>query len=114
MQQIFNFVFKNSYKLLFLLLLGISLVFTVQSHSFHKSKVISSANFLSGGVYEQINSVNEYFSLRGKNEALAIENARLKAILYNQKDTVKFPEIDTIKGVKKINIVVSKVIRNAY
>ena len=114
MQQIFNFVFKNSYKLLFLLLLGISLVFTVQSHSFHKSKVISSANFLSGGVYEQINSVNEYFSLKGKNEALAIENARLKAILYNQKDTVKFPEIDTIKGVKKINILVSKVIRNAY
>jgi rod shape-determining protein MreC len=114
MQQIFNFVFKNSYRLLFLLLLGISLVFTVQSHSFHKSKVISSANFLSGGVYNQINSVNEYFSLKGKNEALAIENARLKAILYNQKDTTKFPELDTIKGVKKINIIVSKVIRNPY
>jgi len=114
MQQIFNFVFKNSYRLLFLLLLGISLVFTVQSHSFHKSKVISSANFLSGGVYEQINSVNEYFSLKGKNEALAFENARLKAILYNQQDTSKIPELDTIKGVKKINIIVSKVIRNSY
>ena len=114
MQQIFNFVFKNSYKLLFLLLLGIALVFTVQSHSFHKSIVINSANFLSGGVYEQINSVNEYFSLRGKNEVLAIENARLKELLHNQKDTTKFPEIDTIRGVKKINIVVAKVIRNQY
>ena len=114
MQQIFNFVFKNSYKLLFLILLGIALVFTVQSHSFHKSIVINSANFLSGGVYEQINSVNEYFSLRGKNEALAIENARLKELLHNQKDTTKFPEIDTIRGVKKINIVVAKVIRNQY
>ena len=114
MQQIFNFVFKNSYKLLFLILLGIALVFTIQSHSFHKSIVINSANFLSGGVYEQINSVNEYFSLRGKNEALAIENARLKELLHNQKDTTKFPEIDTIRGVKKINIVVAKVIRNQY
>lgn len=114
MQQIFNFVFKNSYKLLFLILLGIALVFTIQSHSFHKSIVINSANFLSGGVYEQINSVNEYFSLRGKNEVLAIENARLKELLHNQKDTTKFPEIDTIRGVKKINIVVAKVIRNQY
>jgi rod shape-determining protein MreC len=114
MQQIFNFVFKNSYNLLFLLLLGTSLVFTVQSHSFHKSKVISSANFLSGGVYEQVNAVNEYFSLKGKNEALAIENARLKEILYNQKDTTKFPQVDSIRGVKKVNIVVSKVIRNVY
>ena len=69
---------------------------------------------MSGGVYEQINSVNEYFSLKGKNEALAFENARLKAILYNQQDTSKIPELDTIKGVKKINIIVSKVIRNSY
>ena len=114
MQQIFNFVFKNSYRLLFLLLLVVSLALTIQSHSYHRSKVISSANFLSGGVYERINNVNEYLNLKGQNDELAIENARLKALLFNQKDTAKAPKIDTIKGVDKINIIVSKVIHNSY
>lgn len=113
MQQIFNFIFKNSYRLLFLLLLVVSLTLTVQSHSYHRSKVISSANFLSGGVYERINNINEYLSLKGQNDELAAENARLKALLYNQKDTTKIP-IDSIKGVDKINLIPSKVIHNSY
>jgi rod shape-determining protein MreC len=113
MQQIFNFIFKNSYRLLFLLLLVVSLALTVQSHSYHRSKVISSANFLSGGVYERINNINEYLSLKGQNDELAAENARLKALLYNQKDTAKIP-IDSIKGVDKINLIPSKVIHNSY
>lgn len=114
MQQIFNFIFKNSHKLLFLLLLGISLALTIQSHSFHRSKVISSANFLTGGVYEQLNNVNEYFNLKTQNEALAIENAKLRSMVLNTRDTTAAPMIDTIKGVKKINIIVAKVIHNSY
>ncbi|WP_298157307.1 rod shape-determining protein MreC [Flavobacterium sp.] len=114
MQQIFNFIFKNSHKLLFLLLLAISLSLTIQSHSFHKSKVISSANFLTGSVYERMNAINEYFNLKARNEALAIENARLKSLLFNAKDTTKTILPDTIRGVKKINVIVSKVIRNSF
>jgi len=114
MQQIFNFILKNSNRLLFLLLLVISLSLTVQSHSYHKSKVISSANFFTGGIYEKINNVNEYFGLKEQNEELALENARLKSLLFNVKDTAKAPEIDSIKGVKKTDIIVSKVIHNSY
>ena len=76
MQQIFNFIFKNSNRILFLLLLGISLTLTIQSHSFHRSKIISSANFLSGGVYEKVNNLNEYLNLKTQNDALALENAK--------------------------------------
>ncbi|MGV3698080.1 rod shape-determining protein MreC [Flavobacterium sp.] len=114
MQQIFNFILKNSNRLLFLLLLVISLSLTIQSHSYHKSKVISSANFFTGGIYERINSIDEYFGLKEKNQELALENARLKSILFNRKDTTKLPQIDSIKGVKKIDIIVSKVIHNSY
>jgi rod shape-determining protein MreC len=46
--------------------------------------VISSANFLSGGVYQQINDVSEYLNLRTENEALALENAT-KSILLTQR-----------------------------
>ena len=114
MQQIFNFIFKNSYRLLFLLLLGISLSLTIQSHSFHKSKVISSANFLTGGVYAQLNDIDEYFSLRSRNEELALENARLKMILFNRVDSVNIEQIDTIPGLKRTNVIVSKIIHNSY
>ena len=114
MQQIFNFVIKNSNRLLFLLLLVISLSLTIQSHSYHKSKIISSANFFTGGVYENINTIDEYFGLRTKNEELANENARLKMLLFNLKDSVALPKIDSIKGVKKTDILVSKVIHNSY
>ncbi|MFV8346007.1 rod shape-determining protein MreC [Flavobacterium sp. ZB4P13] len=114
MQQIFNFIFKNSNRLLFLLLLGISLTLTIQSHSFHRSKIISSANFLSGGVYEKVNNLNEYLNLKTQNDALALENAKLKSLLFNRKDTTAIKKLDSIKGVKPDDIVVSKVIHNSY
>ena len=114
MQQIFNFILKNSNRLLFLLLLVLSLSLTIQSHSYHKSKIISSANFFTGGIYEKMNTIDEYFGLKEQNEELANENARLKSILFNLKDTTKLPEIDTIRGVKRTNIIVSRVTHNSY
>jgi rod shape-determining protein MreC len=114
MQQIFNFLFKNSNRLLFLLLLGISFSLTIQSHSFQRSNLINSANFFTGGIYEQINSFSEYLSLKTQNEELANENARLKSLLFNIKDTTSIPKLDSITGVKSTNIIVSKVIKNSY
>lgn len=114
MQQIFSFIIKNSNRILFLLLLGISLSLTIQSHSFHRSKVISSANFLSGGVYEKINSIEEYLHLREQNNELAIENANLKSLLFKTQDSAKIPNLDSLKGVLPKDIVVCKVIHNSY
>jgi rod shape-determining protein MreC len=114
MQQIFNFIYKNSNRLLFLLLLSISLFLTIQSHSFHRSKVISSANFLSGGVYERVNAINEYLNLKTENDALAIENARLKSILFKTVDTVAISQFEKEKAMLPDDIVVSKVIHNSY
>ena len=114
MQQIFNFIFKNSNRLLFLLLLGISLFLTIQSHSFHKSKIISSANFVSGGVYEKTNEVGEYFNLKTQNEALALENARLKSLLYKTVDSSSILKFKNLKTNLPDDITVAKVIHNSY
>jgi len=114
MQQIFNFIYKNSNRLLFLLLLGISLFLSIQSHSYHRSKIISSANFLSGGIYERINNVSEYLSLRTQNDALAQENAELRSLLFKKKDSSAIQKLDSLKGVKPSDIIVSKVIHNTF
>ncbi len=114
MQQIISFIIKNSLRMLFLLLLIVSVAFTIQSHSFHKSKFISSANFMSGNAYEQMNAVGEYFDLKKQNQDLAVENNRLKSLLFNKKDTTQIAAIDSIQGIKAVNVILSKIIRNSF
>src|SRR5690606_41772719 len=83
MQQIIYFISKNSTKLLFLLLLVVSLYLTMQTHSYHNSKILHSANVVSGTIYEKTNSVTAYLHLKDENIRLAEENAKMKQILYN-------------------------------
>lgn len=116
MQQILYFFIKNSYRLLFLLLLGISIGLTIKSHSFHRSQYINSANAITGGIYENISSSKEYFSLKKQNEILAEENARLKSILFNKKDTLiakKSVFLTTIDSLQ-YNVTKGKVINNIF
>lgn len=114
MQQIFDFITRNSYRLLFLLLLGISLSLTIQFHSFHRSKIISSANVISGNVYQEVNNAKEYLNLKNENDELALENAMLRSLLFQVKDSAYMAKLDTIKGVKPSDIVVAKIIKNSY
>ena len=114
MQQIINFVFKNSTRLLFLLLLITSLTLTIQSHSYHRSTVVNSTNVLTGSVFEKVSEVNTYFSLREQNNKLAQENASLRKILFNQKDSTTILKKDSLKGYDKIDVIQSRVINNSY
>lgn len=114
MQQIINFVFKNSTRLLFLLLLITSLTLTIQSHSYHRSTVVNSTNVLTGSVFEKVSEVKTYFSLREQNNKLAQENATLRKILFNQKDSTTVLKKDSLKGYDKIDVIQSRVINNSY
>ncbi|WP_264559703.1 rod shape-determining protein MreC [Flavobacterium sp. N2270] len=114
MQQIINFIFKNSYRLLFLLLLGISLTLTIKSHSYHRSEYINTANSVSGAVYQKIDNANEYLSLREKNLRLAEENALLKEILFNKKDTTLPNKNLHIEQFLDFNVRMSKVVKNVF
>ena len=81
MQQIVNFLIRYKNTLLFLLLLFLAIFFTVQSHSYHKSKFINSANFLTGGVYNWVKDIDEYFNLKEYNNRLVEENKYLRSRL---------------------------------
>ena len=88
MQQIFNFLIKNKNSILFLFLFAVSIFFTIQNHAFHKSKFISSANFLTGGVYSWSNDMNSYFHLDDYNERLLEENMKLRNQISSMHDSV--------------------------
>lgn len=115
MNAIINFVIRNKVALLFLLLFGISFSLTIQSHSFHKSKFINSANFLTGGIYESASGVSDYFNLRSENQQLQKENEYLKSILYNSSiSEIDSTYIDTTLSKAKYLFTSAQVNKNSY
>ncbi|WP_026914538.1 rod shape-determining protein MreC [Christiangramia portivictoriae] len=88
MQQIFNFLIRNKNSILFLFLFAVSIFLTVQNHSFHKSRFISSANWVTGGVYSWSNGINTYLNLEEYNERLIAENNQLRNIISNMNDSI--------------------------
>ena len=109
MRQIIKFLEKYRYFLLFLILEFFALFFTIQSHSYHRSKFVNSANRLTGGIYNKANSINEFWSLKSENKQLLEENTRLKNILSLQ--TI---EIDSTKYNKRYHYSSAKIIKNEY
>ncbi len=88
MQQIFNFLIRNKNSILFLILLAVSFFLTIQNHSFHKSKFISSANSVTGGVYAWANNIDTYLHLDEYNQRLLEENNKLRNIISNIHDSI--------------------------
>jgi len=111
MQQIINFIIRYKTSLLYLLLLLISLAFTIDSHSYHRSIYFNSSNRISGSIYNTADGVTQYFNLNEENQKLVDENKKLRNLLLNLniEDTV---QLDTTK----INfaIITGRIIKNSY
>ncbi|MEO1010245.1 MAG: rod shape-determining protein MreC [Bacteroidota bacterium] len=111
MQQIINFVLRHRNFLLYVLLLIISLAFTIRTHSYHQSRFFNSANWLSGTIYSSADGITSYFGLKQENKRLVEENTLLRNLLFNKKskDSVA---LDTTHI--KYTVVAGKVINNSY
>ncbi|HLT54341.1 MAG TPA: rod shape-determining protein MreC [Flavobacteriaceae bacterium] len=114
MQQIINFIIRNKAFLLYVLLLSVSLLLTIQSHSYHKSKFLNSANFLSGGVYSLTHGVTQYFDLKEQNKALAEENNRLKEWIYINGSTIDSMKMDSLTTASIFKFTTATVIKNSF
>lgn len=115
MQQIINFLIKNKHSLLFLILLSISLILTIQSHSYHKSKFVSSTNFFTGGIYNWRHSISDYFGLKNENKRLLEENEYLRNQLSALGvDSVSTKYTDTVSFNKPYTYTKARVIKNDY
>jgi len=116
MKQIIKFLEKNRYFLLFLMLEFFALFFTIQNHSYHKSKFINSANGITGGIYKKVNSISDFFNLKEENQRLLEENTRLKNLLTiemidnSSEKTTK----DTTKYFRRFSYTSAKIVKNDY
>lgn len=117
MQQIISFLYKNKYPLLFLLLELTAIFFTIQSHSYHQSKFVNSANAITGGIYNRINNFKELVLLKEDNKRLSEENAHLKNLLELRKKQLVIRDsslVDTVNYFQKYNYTSAKVINNNF
>jgi rod shape-determining protein MreC len=114
MQQIIFFFIRNKNFLLFGLLFFISITLTVRTHSFHKSKFVSSSNFISGGIYSIKSDITEYFGLKQENQKLVAENLRLRKQIENFKNTETFSLKDSTLLPSKYVFYSAYVINNNY
>lgn len=114
MQQIIYFFIRNKNFLLFLFLFVISLFFTIQSHTYHSGKFVTSANFLTGGIYSFESSISEYFGLEKQNLKLVEENKRLRTqlSLLSENATAKVEDSSFLNS--RFRFRTAKVINNTY
>ncbi len=68
-------------QFLFIGLMVIGLIITIQQKNYQKVAFINSANSISGGLRSKLSNVTSYFNLKQENESLAIENARLRGLV---------------------------------
>ena len=111
MQQIINFIIRYKNFLLYIILLAISLGFTIQSHAYHQSRFFNSSNWITGSIYALSHGITTYFDLDEENQRLLKENTRLRDQLINQ------PQWDAIqKDTTAIDytILSGQVIKNSY
>ncbi|OAD92072.1 rod shape-determining protein MreC [Aequorivita soesokkakensis] len=114
MQQIIFFFIRNKNFLLFAVLFTISVALTVQTHNYHNDKFISSANFVTGGVYTFRNNITDYFNLGKENQQLLEENLLLRKKLDQFKEAVVFEKLDSTFLPNKYKYFTARVINNNY
>ena len=117
MQQLIYFIRKYRYFLLFISLEIIAFFFTIQHYSYHQSKFVNSANAVSGGLYNKVNSITEYLHLKTENQLLNEENIRLKNIIEAHgvvKNDSIYSKVDSLEVIQRYNYKIAKVINNNY
>ncbi len=114
MQHIFNFVIKNKTFLLFLLLFVLALALTIQSHSYHRSKFINSANSITGGIYGTFNGMSQYLDLKTQNQILVEENKLLRHKILNNATATKNPTGASNSIAENYSVIPAEIYKNSF
>ncbi len=115
MQFILHLIQKHRTFLLFLVLELFALLLTLQYQSYQKSKFINSANFLSGGIYNNVTSFRDYLHLKEENEILLQQNSNLKnQLLKRSYHPAVFKDSLHSKFAQKFKYTPARIINNDF
>lgn len=117
MKQIIKFIEKYRYFILFIFLEFFALFFTIQSHSYHRSRFVNSANSITGNIYNKLSEFRDFFNLKTENQRLLDENTYLKNLLNIENlpiDSINSFKIDTTNQIQPFTYFNAKIIKNDY
>lgn len=114
MQQIVNFLIRHKTFITFFVLFCFSLFLVFQSHSYHNTKFVNSANWLSGGIFNMTNNVGDYLYLKQYNQQLVKENSYLRKQLINRDIPISDSLKDSDSLDRKFKIHPASIIKNSY
>lgn len=95
MRNLLNFLLKYNHFVLFVLLQGICLVLLVRFNNYQASIFFTSANRVTGTVYELTSQVTQYFGLTQANKALTARNTLLELEIDRLKKALKGYQTDS-------------------
>jgi rod shape-determining protein MreC len=78
MRNLFAFLWKYQFVVLFFILETFSIILLVNSYSYHKSVTYKITSEFSGRIFNSYSNITDYFSLKQENQRLVEENARLR------------------------------------
>lgn len=110
MRFLLDYLVKYSYVFLFILLEILSLVLLFGFNDRQKLAFVTSANSVSGSIYELFSNVDVYFNLRRENTLLVEENARLRSMLYELTDS---QTVDSARNMSLDGVIAARVIDNS-
>lgn len=116
MYRLFKILRRFDYVLVFLLLVGISVLLIKENSYYQQSKIVNWCNRMAGGIYSISASAKEYVGLRHENEMLMAENAALRqqiASSYIHYDSKHFEYNDTVYQ-QIYHYITAHVIKNSW
>jgi len=115
MRNFFNFLLRQHFFFLFLILEVMSFILIVQNNYYQRSSFINTTNNVSGNILTSISNINQYFSLSETNRSISEENARLlteSKKYYSKVDNRIYFYDDTIFK-QQYEFASAKIIRNS-
>jgi rod shape-determining protein MreC len=110
MRSLLDFIVRHSYVFLFILLETLSLVLLFGFNDRQKVAFMTSANSLSGSIFELRSGVDGYFNLHHENAILVEENARLRSMLYELTDS---QTVDSARNMSSDGVIAARVVDNS-
>lgn len=114
MRNLFLFLVRNYFFLLFLLLEGVCFYLIAQNNTYHNAGILNSANYVVATIYDGVSKVTDYLSLAENNKRLAEENAQLRSMIpssYFDTTVVRSTINDTLHN-QQYSFIEARVINN--
>ena len=97
MRNLLNFLIKYNHWFLFLLLEVVCFILLIRFNNYQQSVYFTSANAVSGNIYEVTSSVTSYFHLKSENDDLLDRNMLLEQQIANLEKALTDFKLDTMQ-----------------